>query len=1584
MPVWEAELSDGRIAELESDHEPTEDEVLAAVQGQPNQPDPVHTLDAQRLPGMDGLIMPTLDDSLLPRHDPRYITKAGVPIEPPVPEPTWGTGFREELKQNVGDVVRGGLGFIPSALRSIGVAATDPKAALSSIGRNVLDFVAPGEMSVPRTPSTSVPEQHPAYQAGETSERMIDELFPRRDDAGLGTSVREGLGQMGSMLAAGGAVRALGAGVPATTAAATTLGGVMEFDDAFKRARERKDDPDTAFAKALGYATVASLLENRLGAGRVLRQIFPSAAEAAKKITALGVSKKIAGNFVAGGAEEGAQRAAQNWIVEEKPSLEGVLGEALPGAIVQGITSLPGAGVVTRERTPDAVQPESAQVLRPVLQSKVAQEGEVQVPTTESGEKIDETLARDVLYKEAESAKKQAESEWPPQYKKIKESTGASESELDALGITEVMLHPSEYRNLSRELSRNAPGGKLNQLYNRIAPEGKTGRFIWGGTAENPKLGFEPDIRGAVPDAASARRALDIVNKVKESMGDVPLPDFFSLSSSKLPDKLTPQVSEFVSEFTKTEGQAKISNDSANPDMITTNATGEAVNSMSDLNALLEANVNARNRLRELRDIRGQRELTPQEASEFFRLAGTIQFPREVIERATNIGSGSQEMRRPWEKAIEPKLDWKKNPQVRQWLLDNAEKIWSDDPLIQNKATLEKGGETIEKAKETEVLTETPAPAVGFFPRESEAQGLGEYALPPTVETVRQQREQDKRESGIAPGEKTTPSQGQWFSGLNPRETGSMMQNRANTFLEGKTDEQAIVDLARMAGGDPGVQLDNQAANFAIKDLLVRINAKINSTKNPVYHAEAWAQIDRLAELSRRLGAEDARSLVSRRLAYRQIDWLMPVLAFRGIVQDKWRKALGLPPGAPIAGKDTEEASKKLKLPRMDGPEMEKMRELAKRAKNEPQGVRRNKTLEEMVKLLQSQTSMSKLDLLRDVWYGSVLARVGTMLNVLAGSYATGASFTALAALDRIARLHPVQAMKIVGQFIGGTIEGTLIADQIARKGAYHLLPDAEQRMINLLSGKSGARFDNLEALLKRGNPVGVLAYTRRFMAALDYIGALGTRDSQVLYGALSRGDQESLDALDKRSDKALNQQAEQQAKTEMGPKASRAEVLVRKREILEEGVAEDIKEQSVQTARRAAQNADPRGIPGLLYKMAAKLPFWVKAPTGLAFMRSAMNMVQNASDYMPGIGAVSALRGKMGSLPENHPLHRFGMDIPLEERRMIWAAQGASLGIAAIAAAMFLGDDDDEGLEISGSWKGLTPQKKSQLMDLGERPNSIRFGKKGPWISFKQMPFAPPLAMIGTMRDQERFNNADWDAESAADKLTAAWLGGILYIKDISSLSGVAGLFDLNAWSTQESPTKLKEKANKLAAQSVGRAAAGYIPSVIKEIDEFGDQTLYRPSKDEMSGWWIRNVPYARRTVGPGPALNNFGEPIQLTPPPIKSWAGFGKDTDLYNALGQLASRGVFTPEPGRSAKIVDDQGVYRDMTENEWYEFVKKRGPMFKEAIEANLEILKEGSSKESIEMLRDMSEKASAAARLDMFPLSRYRSLRKEQEQ
>jgi hypothetical protein len=183
----------------------------------------------------------------------------------------------------------------------------------------------------------------PLSRAGNIISQKLTQLNPPLAEPDVWDAVVQGAGQVTGMLVGGAGLKMAGATLPVVTAGASTMGGIQEFDDAYQRAGNRGDDPDTRLAKSLGYAAVATMIENRLGAGRLLRQWFPNPDLLAKKLTALGVSKAVVGNFLAGGAEEGSQRWAQNLMIEGKPSMEGVMDEAIPGAIVQGFVGAPGS-----------------------------------------------------------------------------------------------------------------------------------------------------------------------------------------------------------------------------------------------------------------------------------------------------------------------------------------------------------------------------------------------------------------------------------------------------------------------------------------------------------------------------------------------------------------------------------------------------------------------------------------------------------------------------------------------------------------------------------------------------------------------------------------------------------------------------------------------------------------------------------------------------------------------------------------------------------------------------------------------------------------------------------------------------------------------------------------------------------------------------------------------------------------------------------------------------------------------------------------------------------------------------------------
>ncbi len=155
---------------------------------------------------------------------------------------------------------------------------------------------------------------------------------------------------------------------------------------------------------------------------------------------------------------------------------------------------------------------------------------DVQVGAPESAAFTPEELAE--MDKEVAASKALVDREWPPVYKRIQDATGLAKRDLEKLGVYESVDHPSDVRNLARDITANAPGGKMNKLYDQLAAEGHTGRFLWGGTADAPTIGFDPDVPGARPDPVAAKKAWDAVNAVRGVFGHEPLPDFFGAKAT--------------------------------------------------------------------------------------------------------------------------------------------------------------------------------------------------------------------------------------------------------------------------------------------------------------------------------------------------------------------------------------------------------------------------------------------------------------------------------------------------------------------------------------------------------------------------------------------------------------------------------------------------------------------------------------------------------------------------------------------------------------------------------------------------------------------------------------------------------------------------------------------------------------------------------------------------------------------------------------------------------------------------------------------------------------------------------------------
>lgn len=619
--------------------------------------------------------------------------------------------------------------------------------------------------------------------------------------------------------------------------------------------------------------------------------------------------------------------------------------------------------------------------------------------------------------------------------------------------------------------------------------------------------------------------------------------------------------------------------------------------------------------------------------------------------------------------------------------------------------------------------------------------------------------------------------------------------------------------------------------------------------------------------------------------------------------------------------------------------------QLGREAQRVPEGMMRNRVYQRMVDKLTQAAGINSYDLLRDFWFANVLSGMRTLIAIGFGSWLSGFTMTGRAAIETAFRpsLGPRAAARIVASFVSGIGEGILNGIDIIKTGDASRLPETTERLFQQLSGKG--RADSLEAAKKFGTGwkklVGQLSYVRRIVVALDMMGAVGARSAGLIYTAASREDWESLSMALLRTDKRANAEARKQAVEDLGPGAKAVDVLHRTKEILEEGISAEVKEGATTLGRVAALNADPVGIGGLLYRVIAALPWILKAPLGLSFARAAINMAQNASDWMPVAGLVNYGRAAatdtdwFASLPKLHPFRAFGIDVPVERRRLILSAQIGGLALTLAAIGLFLRpdeDDEERDIDISGTWYKLTPKKRSQLMAQGERPMAIRIGKT--WIQYKDTPFAAALGLVGSLRDKQRFRGEEYKAEGLIERAVNAWLLGAIGIKDATPLSQFSNLVGMSASNTDE-----LSSVNKSLAQAIGNTAAGFLPAVslLREIDTMLEPGVYRPTGGME--FWIRNIPFARRSVGAGAGVNALGETISAPRSPWGRWLSGEPEDPTWTWLSKQASQGTFVPVPAKTALIIGRDRKRRQMNATEYLAYQTAAGKAWRGAIEGAL---------------------------------------------
>ncbi len=355
--------------------------------------------------------------------------------------------------------------------------------------------------------------------------------------------------------------------------------------------------------------------------------------------------------------------------------------------------------------------------------------------------------------------------------------------------------------------------------------------------------------------------------------------------------------------------------------------------------------------------------------------------------------------------------------------------------------------------------------------------------------------------------------------------------------------------------------------------------------------------------------------------------------------------------------------------------------------------------------------------------------------------------------------------------------------------------------------------------------------------------------------------------------------------------------------------------ESADQFAKRGVYTQKPTGLMGWFSGMIsggttvkATDPFGRKVIKGIArtivpFTRIVANVVNNGLDWTPaGFG-------------------REGMIKNLWERKALSRVQYQELGRATMGtiAMTYLASLAANGL-ISGS--GPTEKKEREiLIDSGWRQNSIKIGDT--WYPYSNWgPLTIPMALVANYNDAMKYGNMT--NKDTFERTTAAVLNTVQSILDMSFLNGLSDLI-----------VAVKDKDPTYFKRYIASQVTTPVPNLFKQVARFFDTTQYEANT--IQEYILSNL---RITSGLKPRLNVFGDVVkgeELTQlQPVRETSD--------PTIKYLAEKELWISIPSKATMVVDrNTGEKRQMTPDEYYEYVEISGKAIKEVLDRDLGYIK-----------------------------------------
>ena len=319
------------------------------------------------------------------------------------------------------------------------------------------------------------------------------------------------------------------------------------------------------------------------------------------------------------------------------------------------------------------------------------------------------------------------------------------------------------------------------------------------------------------------------------------------------------------------------------------------------------------------------------------------------------------------------------------------------------------------------------------------------------------------------------------------------------------------------------------------------------------------------------------------------------------------------------------------------------------------------------------------------------------------------------------------------------------------------------------------------------------------------------------------------------------------------------------------------------------AKAAHPHVAPGTQLPPAKKV-LSVISQTFVPFIRVVANVQNMIIDFTPVLGHVRAVSHQFGG-------HRIKDKAPDKTPDMIYdmhtRAFIAEAMTAALAAMLWGGDEEDEERLFNVTAAGPMDRAKQKVWrEAGNKPYSITIN--GKQFGYKETPFGGLLALLGGIRDAEKYGGEDF-VPNLKGYAVASGLAYARLMMDQAFFKGVKDFMDM-AQADNFAGVAFENFAKNQAKGVV-------IPNFFSQIDRAIDPTKY--TENDLDGLLSTALPWVRLTGQP--SLDVWGRVTRYTSEdlPYSLLSRVMEDYEPDPLATLLFSHGVFPSRVKRNQSI-------------------------------------------------------------------------------